>query len=205
MNSHRYVMTRTDFDTIILPCLVQFPWIPSSSEKDWNGDPISDAFWRLSSPVYQTQARGRESILGKCDDHAVFTIVQSMRTTYELLATAVLRKMPQVKLVATHQQCPACRKLDGTVMEIAELMAEYIAGNPRFPHPLPSTEEPRWCAAPYFADMLQPNQGDDPDFHAWLVKTLGKGPAASDARHERAAALKGSARCWPSEDRYERF
>lgn len=170
-------MDKVDFEKIIIPCLVHFSFVPTPMELDWNGKPMSKAFWLLSSSIYKEQAKGKDAIRGKCDVDAVYEVIQYFRTTYERLNNAKLRKMPQLELSYNKRDCcERCWKLNKSAIDTDIVLNEFLQAAPRFPHDttLLETENITWCRAPFLLDVHQLRPDDDIEFQNWLVAQLKK-------------------------------
>ncbi|MDB5990339.1 MAG: hypothetical protein JWQ10_1742 [Herbaspirillum sp.] len=110
--------------------------------------------------------------MGKCDVDAVMAIVYDLRKTVERLTNAQSNFISTLRIVATRKQCPACLKLDGTLVQVDKMLSDFLMGAPQFPHEIQSSDVIAWCEAPWFADTIKMRPGDDPEFHAWLVNLL---------------------------------
>jgi hypothetical protein len=173
--SPNYVMNRSDFDRIILPCLSQFTFMPDLLDKDWHGEPVANALWLLSSSEYRFRSEGRDLIMGKCDVDAVGAIVYDLRKTVERLTQAQSKSISTLRIIATRKQCPACQKFDRTLVQVDKMLSDFFAAKPQFPHELQVADAIAWCEAPGFVDTIEMRPGDDPEFHAYLVDLLDSG------------------------------
>lgn len=167
-----YALTKEDFLKDIVPTFLRFGPLPDPYLKDRQGNAIWNSFFEFTQPYSYKHGEARDALILFCDTYLAERLVQDLGRTYTTLRKAQLEGSAKVKVVCTGKQCPDCMALDGKKLGVEELLASFKSGNPSFPHPLQHEEEVSWCPAPYLSPELPLREGDDPEFHAWLVKHL---------------------------------
>ena len=77
-----------------------------------------------------------------------------------------------VELVECPKQCGRCAGMNGQFIDLDYLIEKFKRGRPEFPHEIYHDDAAIWCEGPFFRPNIPPRDGDDPDFHAWLIQQL---------------------------------
>jgi hypothetical protein len=169
----KYELTRDDFDTIIVPCLMRFSFFPEVSTLDWHGGQFGEAYWLIASKVYKDQSEGRTRISGMCDDFAISRVIWEHRHAFEALMNAQRAGLTRVSVSADPKQCPACRSKAPYIEDTAVLLDAFRDGCPPFPHEVLREETNDWCRSPIIVGTSDMATQDDIEFHERVVKGIG--------------------------------
>ena len=167
-----YALTKEDFLTDVAPTFACFGLLPDPYVKDRQGRELWTVLYEFTQPYSHKHGEARDALILFCDPYQAEKLVQDLGRTYTALRRAQQEGSAKVKLVCAGKQCADCMALDGQKLSVQELLATYRSGQPKFPHPVTHEEEVGWCPAPYLSPELAMREGDDPEFHAWMVKHL---------------------------------
>jgi hypothetical protein len=168
----KYVLSRKDFESAIVPCLLRFSFFVPTSTPDWQGGTFGEAYWLIASHTYSDQSEGRSRITGKCDDFAIAQLIREHCHPFETIMNARLAGSTLVQVSPAPQQCPACSLKVCRNESIDELLESFRRGAPPFPHEIMTEDTNDWCRSPIVVPAIEPRPGDDLDFHRWLVAEL---------------------------------
>lgn len=169
----KYELSRDDFQTIIVPCLLRFSFFPEVSTLDWHGGSFGEAYWLIASNVYRDQSEGRSRITGKCDDFAIALVIREHCRSFEQIMNARLIGRTMVRISADPKQCPACRSKADYTEEIAVLLDSFRRGCPPFPHEVIAEDSSDWCRSPIIVPAPDTPTRDDIEFHERLLIGVG--------------------------------
>jgi hypothetical protein len=168
-----YVLSKEDFESTLVPCLLRFSFFLPVSTPDWHGGTFGEAYWLLASGSYSDQSEGRNRIVGKCDDFAIANVIREHCRPFETIMNAKLSGRTMVQISPDPKQCPMCRAKPRRSENIELLLASFRHGSPPFPHEILTEDTNDWCRSPIVVPAVEPRFGDDLDFHRWLVNELG--------------------------------
>lgn len=164
-----YVLTTEDFLMDVVPTFSNFGLLPDPYLKDSQGRELWTMFFEFTQPYSYKHGEAKDALILFCDTYLAEKLVQDLGRTYTALRKAQQEGSAKVKLVCSGKQCAACMAMDGTKFGVEELLALFKGGKPSFPHPLEVNDEVSYCPAPYLSPEIGFREGDDHDFHAWLV------------------------------------
>lgn len=167
-----YALTKEGFQKDIVPTLSGLGLLPDIYLKDGEGNELWTVLFEFTQPYSYKHGEVRDAFILFCDTYLTEKLVQDLARTYTSLRRAKVEGSSKVKVVCSGKQCPACMALDGKKLPVDELLTSFKKGSPSFPHLIENEEEVILCPAPYLSPELPLKEGDDPEFHAWLVKHL---------------------------------
>jgi len=169
-----YTLTMEDFLKDLVPTFASFSLLPDPYLNDRQGNElwIWTLLFEFTQPYSYRHGEARHALILFCDPYTAEKLVQDLARTYTSLRRAKTEGSSKIKVVCTGKQCPACMDLDGKKLGVQELLACFKNGKPSFPHMIENEEAVSWCPAPHLSPELPLSEGDDSEFHAWLVKHL---------------------------------
>lgn len=169
-----YTLTKEDFLRDVVPTFAGFGLLPDPHSKDRQGRELWTVLYEFTQPYSYRHGEARDALILFCDPYLAEKLVQDLGRTYMALRAAQQDGSAKVKLVCAGKQCAACMAIDGQKLPVEELLASFRSGQPKFPHPVMHEDEVSWCPAPYLIPELVMREGDNPEFHAELMKILEK-------------------------------
>jgi hypothetical protein len=168
----KYVLSKKDFESAIVPCLLRFSFFLPTSTLDWHGGTFGEAYWLIASHTYSDRSEGRSRITGKCDEFAIEQVIREHCRPFEIIMNARLAGSTMIQVSPASNQCPACRTKVCRNESIDELLGSFRRGAPPFPHEIMTEDTNDWCRSPIVTPAIEPRPGDDLNFHRWLVAEL---------------------------------
>lgn len=165
-----YTLTKEDFLKDVVPTFPSYGLLPDPYLKDDQGRELWTVLFEFTQPYSYKHGEAKDALMLFCDTYIVEKLVRDLGWTYSTLRRAKADGSLKVKIVCTDKQCPACMALDGKKFEVEELLTSFKNGKPQFPHPLELEHEVSYCPAPFLSPEPPLKEGDDPDFHTWLIK-----------------------------------
>lgn len=172
VHTEPYTITKEDFLKDIVPVFSNFEFLPDPYFKDSHEKELWAVLFEFTQPYSYKHGEARDALISLCDAELAGKLVQDLARTYSTLRRAKAEGSLKVKLVCSGKQCADCVAMNGRKIEIEELLNLFKSGRPSFPHPLKIDEEASYCPAPYLSPETGLREGDDHDFHAWLVKNF---------------------------------
>lgn len=167
-----YSITKEDFFKDVVPTLSSFDFLPDPYLKDSKGREIWTVLFELTQPYSYKYGDAKDALILFCDTYLAENLVRDLTRTYIALRNAQQEYSAKVKVICSGKQCEACTAMDGKKLGVEDLLVLFKEGTTLFPHPLKVNGEVSYCPAPYLSPEIGLNEGDDPDFHTWLVKHL---------------------------------
>ncbi len=161
----RYRISDDDIESIIIPSLGSFLFIPPPAATGFGGMEFIHSYMRLlSSDEYRDHAEAKDRLIGHCDAMAVMNVIRSLKRHYEWLMTAKIEGGTLATLSETRRHCRSCSTRVGEVIEIDYLLAKFQSGRPEFPHEIYVEESAAFCEGLYYRFNMLLRPGDDPNF-----------------------------------------
>lgn len=173
IQSEVYVLTKEDFLIDVVPTFKSFDLLPAPHMKDNQGKKIWESLFEFTQPYSYKHGEARDALALFCDTYLIKKLIQDLARTYITLRKAQLQGSTRMKVNCSNKQCSKCMAMHGKNVEIEEALASFRNGTPLFPHSL-HKEEMNWCPAPYIFPEIALEEGEDPEFHEWLVSNLSK-------------------------------
>lgn len=165
----RYILTKEDFLSDIVPAFSRFDWLPNPHSKDSQCREIWESLYEFTQPYSFKHGEAKDVLMSICDTNQAMHLVMELARAYSQICQAQLNGATRMKVVSTGKHCDDCMALVGTKLGVDELLTTFKKGAPKFPHPLHYEDEVRWCRAPFLSPESTLKDGDDPEFHAFLV------------------------------------
>ena len=165
----RYILTKEDFLSDIVPAFSRFDWLPNPHSKDSQCREIWESLYEFPQPYSFKHGEAKDVLMSICDTNQAMHLVMELARAYSQICQAQLNGATRMKVVSTGKHCDDCMALVGTKLGVDELLTTFKKGAPKFPHPLHYEDEVRWCRAPFLSPESTLKDGDDPEFHAFLV------------------------------------
>ncbi|QOL16438.1 hypothetical protein [Dickeya dianthicola] len=165
-----YALTKEDFQKDIVPLFSKFDLLPDPFLKDSKGKTIWEVLFEFTQPYSYKHGEAKDVLILFCDIYSVEKLIQDIERTYTAIRKAKLDGSAKMKVVCNGKQCPDCMALDGKKLTVEELLDSFRSGNPLFPHQLIIDDVQSWCPPPYLSPEPPLREGDDPEFHSWLLK-----------------------------------
>ena len=165
----RYILTKEDFLSDIVPAFSRFDWLPNPHSKDSQCREIWESLYEFTQPYSFKHGEAKDVLMSICDTNQAMHLVMELARAYSQICQAQLNGATRMKVVSTGKHCDDCMALVGTKQGVDELLTTFKKGAPKFPHPLHYEDEVRWCRAPFLSPESTLKDGDDPEFHAFLV------------------------------------
>jgi len=169
---NKHPVSRRCFDEVIIPSLKCFLFVPLPETKGFDGKPLGDSYFDLSSWVYRDRADAKDRLMGFCADYAVMEVIQELCRTYARLVNATNKGSEFAEFVSNKRQCGQCNAILGNRVEVCYLIEKFKRGRPEFPHEVYLEDSADWCTGPFLRFDLPSRRGDDPDLHKWLQDKL---------------------------------
>lgn len=110
----RYILTKEDFLSDIVPAFSRFDWLPNPHSKDSQCREIWESLYEFTQPYSFKHGEAKDVLMSICDTNQAMHLVMELARAYSQICQAQLNGATRMKVVSTGKHCDDCMALVGT-------------------------------------------------------------------------------------------